>query len=96
MTGLETAFAVVKTAVPGIKTERLVELLSVNPRKLFGLKNVLIQEGAAALLTLFDPAKKWICTTADIRSKSKNSAFIGKELTGKVIGIINNSTVILN
>ncbi len=96
MIGLETAFAAVKTAVPGIKTERLIELMSVNPRKLFGLKEVLIQEGAAASLTLFDPVKKWICTAADIRSKSKNSAFIGKELTGKVIGIINNSNVILN
>ncbi|MGQ0737746.1 MAG: dihydroorotase, partial [Bacteroidota bacterium] len=96
MIGLETAFAVMNTAVPGIKTERLTGLLSFNPRKLFGLKEAMIQEGAAASLTLFDPVKKWICTTADIRSKSKNSAFIGRELTGRVIGIINNNNVVIN
>jgi len=96
MTGLETAFAVVKTAMPRINIDRLVELFSANPRKLFGLHTASIQEGSAVCISLFDPERKWTPTDNDIRSKSKNSPFTRKELTGKVIGIINNNNVVIN
>ncbi|MDZ4793661.1 MAG: dihydroorotase [Bacteroidota bacterium] len=96
MIGLETAFAVLTTAVPSIQPGKWVELLSTNPRKLFGLDSATIQEGSKAVLTLFDPAKKWTVTEKDIHSKSKNSPFIGKELTGKVAGIINGDKVHLS
>ena len=93
MIGLETAFAVSGTSLPGLKPERWVELLSANPRKLFGLDTVAIKEGSKACLTLFDPAKKWTVTEQHLKSKSKNSPFIGKELTGKVTGIINGDKI---
>ncbi len=89
MISLETAYAVLNTAVPSIKAERWVELLSINPRRLFGLEIPTIREGNKASLTLFDPAKKWTVEQKDIFSKSTNTPFIGKELTGKVFGIIN-------
>jgi dihydroorotase len=89
MISLETAFAVLNTAVPSINVERWVELLSINPRRLFGIEIPSIKEGNKASLTLFDPVKKWTVEGKDIHSKSKNTPFIGKELTGKVLGIIN-------
>jgi dihydroorotase len=97
MISLETAYAVLNTSLPKLSQEKWVSLLSINPRHLFGLDQITIQEGAKAVMTLFDPQAKWIVTEKDLRSRSKNSAFIGKELTGKVLGIVNETkSVILN
>jgi dihydroorotase len=88
MIGLETAYGVLNSSV-NISAEKTAALLSVNPRKLFGLQEIIIKEGGKAVLTLFCPAQKWTVTENDLKSKSKNSPFIGKELTGKPVGIIN-------
>ncbi len=95
MIGLETTYAVLNTAVPTATQEKWVELLSINPRQLFRLEPLCIKEGKKASLTLFDPGKKWTVTGKDIHSKSTNSPFIGKELTGKVMGIINGDKIVL-
>lgn len=89
MTGLQTAFAVLKTAVPGISAERCVELMAVNPRKIFSLEQASIKEGNKAKITLFQPDASWTFTTEMIRSKSANTPFTGQTFTGKVAGIIN-------
>jgi dihydroorotase len=96
MIGLETSYAVLNTSVPETTQEKWISLLSVNPRKIFGLNEIKIEQGGNAMITLFNPKQKWIVTEKDIHSKSKNSPFIGKELTGKVIGIINKDNVLLN
>lgn len=96
MTSLETTYAALNTALPGIAQEKLISLLSINPRKLFGLPTVTIAEGQKAVISLFLPSEKWTVTEKDIRSKSKNSAFLGKELTGKVAGMINGNNAVIN
>jgi dihydroorotase len=91
MIGLETAFSVLRTALPGLSLEKLSELLSVNPRKIFKLPELSIAKGAPANLTVFDPSEEYQFTDEHIGSKSKNSPFIGRKLTGAIKGIINNN-----
>ncbi|MCC6289878.1 MAG: dihydroorotase [Chitinophagaceae bacterium] len=94
MIGLETAFAVAGAA--GITTDRWIELCAINPRRIFSLAKTGISEGEVADITLFNPSASYTFSEKDIRSKSKNSPFIGKTLKGKVIGIINGEKVFLN
>jgi len=97
MIGLESLFGVVWSMVNGEwSIDSLIEKLSVAPRKIFGLAVPEIKEGIAANLTLFDPGASVIFDESMIKSKSKNSAFIGRQLKGKVIGIVNRNHVVLN
>ena len=48
-----------------------------------------IEEGGACSLTVFDPEGATRIGGMTTRSKSKNSAFLDRELKGRVIGIIN-------
>lgn len=96
MIGLETCFAVANTALQGkVALEKIIDLLANNPRKLLGISTS-ITEGADADLTLFDPYVQWTFTETDIRSRSKNTPFIGTAFTGKALGIINKGKWQLN
>jgi dihydroorotase len=94
MTGLETAFAVVRSCVPQLDLQRLVDLFSAHPRKIFDLPAISVNKNARAALTLFLPEKKW--SVEKFRSRSKNSPFAGKQLIGKPVGIINKDSLFLN
>lgn len=90
MIGLETLFGALFSIVNGqLSVDKLVELLSVSPRKIFNLPVPEIKEEEMACLTLFNPHTEYIFEAAMIKSKSTNSPFIGKKLKGKVLGIIN-------
>jgi dihydroorotase len=89
MIGLETCFAVANTSLKGkVMLEKIIEAISNNPRKVLGLENT-IKEGAEADLTLFDPELKWTFSEDDIKSKSKNTPFIGTKFIGKALGVVN-------
>ncbi len=96
MIGLESCFKVLNTICPSLSTEQLVDLLSTNARNIFKLPPATIQEGAFCDITLFSTQPPAVFSKTDIKSKSHNSAFIGKQLKGKVIGIINRQQLYLN
>lgn len=96
MTGLETTYSVLRTAMPEVPESRWVELLSTNPRKIFGLGTAVIEKGATAAITLFEPAASVTIDAKQFKSKSVNSAFIGKTLTGKIRGIVNGAHISVN
>jgi dihydroorotase len=56
-----------------------------------------IKEGEVANLTLFDKDIEWTFKSENIKSKSRNYAFLGRELKGKAIAVFNKGQhLILN
>ncbi len=97
MIGLESLFGTVWSMVNGEwSIADAVERFGIAPRKIFGLPVPVIEEKAVACLTLFNPAAEYVFDETMIASKSKNSAFIGKKMKGKVTGIINGNKIVLN
>lgn len=85
--GLETALALAVTNLvrPGHLTMvQLMEKMSLNPAKLYRLGKGTLQAGSDADLVIFDPEEAWTVTEEDIRSKSKNTPFLGSQLFGRV------------
>jgi len=91
---LETSFAVINTFFPELGLEKTIDLLSARPRSIFDLQTDSINKNSTACLTLFIPGEKW--SVVDLHSKSKNSPFIGQQLTGRPVGIINKDKLFLN
>ncbi|RZJ28943.1 MAG: dihydroorotase, partial [Flavobacterium sp.] len=89
--GLESAFGALNGVLP---TEIIIEKLTAG-KTIFGIQPSEISEGQNANLTLFDPEASWIFSKENILSKSKNSAFLGAKMKGKVYGIYNQSKLIL-
>ncbi|MBR1875472.1 MAG: dihydroorotase [Lachnospiraceae bacterium] len=85
MIGLETALALGMTNLVHaghLSLMRLIELMSYGPARFYGFNAGELKEGGIPDITIFDPDEKW--TVKRFNSKSSNSPFIGKELTGKV------------
>lgn len=95
MIGLQTCFAVVKTAMPQLQPDQLVRLFCINPRQIFQLPVPSVNIQQPACLTLLLPDEIWSLPLKQLFSKSRNTAFVGKELTGKPLGIINQDKVFL-
>ena len=89
--GLETAFGLLgKHILPKLDLSTIIEKISLNPRKILRMEDLLIEEGKKANITLFNPDLDWEFKSEDIRSKSFNTPFIGKQLKGKALAIFNN------
>ena len=90
MTGIETSLGLVITNLvkPGkLSWGRMVELMSVNPRKILGVERVALEPGCTADLTVIDPDLEWTVTIDDFESKANNSAFIGAQLVGRATDV---------
>ena len=89
--GLETAvglaFDLVNQGV--IDLERLVSLCSTNPARIFGLKDRgCLSENAHADVTILDPACAWTFDVSRSKSKSRNTPFHGRSMTGAAVATI--------
>ena len=86
--GLETAFpALVHGLVePGVATlELIVERMTAGPARAFGLPRPRIAVGGEADLALWDLRERYTVSEADIYSRSRNCAFLGREVQGRCL-----------
>jgi dihydroorotase len=82
--GLQTVVPLTLSQVRAGKVglQRAIEALTVSPAKCFGLKPNSLAAGCVADFAVIDPEKQMKLSEAMIRSKSKNSMFLGWDLQG--------------
>ncbi|ACK69662.1 dihydroorotase, multifunctional complex type [Gloeothece citriformis PCC 7424] len=68
---------------------KLWQILSVNPRLCVHQPPISCQPGHRAELILFDPQQTWTLSTQTLKSRSHNTPWLGKQLTGRVVRVWN-------
>ena len=88
--GLETLLAAGLSLVADkqLNLMKFLAALTCNPAKLLGLDSGRISKSAPADLIIFDPNTPWVCKGKDFLSKSKNTPFDGRLMTGRNIKTI--------
>ena len=97
--GLDTAWSicVMRLLNPGHLTlEQIIEKMTVNPREILNLSVPEIKEGEKANLTIFNTDEEWTYTKERVRSKSKNSPYLGQAMTGRAIAVYNKGRLAVN
>jgi dihydroorotase len=85
MIGLESCFGAVNKVLNNhFGIEKIIDLLTKNPRDIMGFDSTLFEKNTEAEISIIDPNKKWTFSKDDIHSRSINSPFIGEDLIGKV------------
>jgi len=86
--GLETALAMIVTNLveTGILSySQMVERMSCSPARVFKLPGGSLARGAAADVTVFDPAASWTVDPTRFLSKGRNTPYAGMTLRGKAV-----------
>lgn len=94
--GLETAFAALNTHLVRkgiISLDRLVELMSINPRKVFGIEGGL-NIGDRADVVIIDTEKEWRVDSRDFYSMGKITMFDGRDMCGDVVMTLHRGNIV--
>ena len=97
--GLESAFSYCCNILDkhNFSIEEIIDLFTINPRKIIGLPLNIIDKGEKADFIIIDPDIRWNFKVENIFSKSKNSALIGEEMKGRVeMVVFKNKVHIIN
>ena len=80
-----------------ISLERLVEVMTINGRRILGLPGADgIRPGDKADLTLLDTTREWSVDPSLFRTAGRSTPYEGMTLTGKPILTISNGNVVFN
>ena len=96
MIGLESCFGVVYQILvqeSGMALGELIQKLTVNPRMVMGFQPDLFKPGIQAEISVIDTEKEWVFKKSSIQSRSGNSPFLGKKVTGKIHFILSKGII---
>jgi dihydroorotase len=74
--------------------ERLITSLTSAPSRIVGLDAPSLRVGSIAEVCLVDPERTWTIAPERLRSKSKNTPFLGKEVRGSVLLTIASGRIV--
>lgn len=97
--GLETSWGVTCSRLIASGEMNLTDVLKamvIRPREILHLAVPKIELGAEANLTLFNTDEKWMFTEKHIKSKSRNTPFVGREFTGRAMAVYNKGKLVIN
>jgi dihydroorotase len=85
--GLELSFGLLLGLVKEGKVplSRLLHAMSAGPARVIGIEPPALREGATAELALINPELVWQAKTSRIHSKSRNTPFLDRQITGRVV-----------
>lgn len=95
--GLETAASLTysELVLGGYLTPmQMAEKMSYNPARVIGIDKGSLEEGKTADIVIFDPEKTYTIDAARFASKSRNTPFHGRKVTGAVRATIAGGEVI--
>lgn len=97
MSAMQQTFNILLEAMgDSLSDERLVELLSGNPRQLLNKNLDAIAEGTTANLSLYSRKLTTQFSAAGNKSKARNNPFLNAQMPGRCIGIITKGQAHLN
>jgi dihydroorotase len=85
-TALPLALRLVAEGVADLPT--IVARMTVGPARVLGLPAGTLAAGAAADLTLVDPARRWRVEARSFRSKGRNTPFEGWDVAGRAVAVL--------
>jgi dihydroorotase len=91
ITGLETAVGLAFDLVDSglVDLERIVQMCSTNPARIFGLVDRgSLKTNAHADITILDPQFEWVFDVTRSKSKSRNTPFHGRKMHGAAVATI--------
>lgn len=97
--GLETAACLTysELVLGGYLTPmQMAEKMSYNPARIVGIEKGDIEPGKVADIVIFDPKKEYTIDKNEFASKSKNTPFHGRKVTGKVMYTVVGGNVVYN
>lgn len=94
--GLETCVGLsyeylVKEGV--IRFEKMIEMMSSNPRRILGLPEIKIKEGEKANITILNVDEEWVIDKNKFLTKSLNTPFDGYKVQCKPFAAVNNNKI---
>ncbi len=95
--GLETSLGATYTYMVksgDISLEKLVDIMSLAPRRILGREEDVIRVGAPADMTLVDFRKEYTVNPEDFKSKGRSTPFAGTRLSGSVLMTIAQGRIV--